>query len=85
MPGYPDAMRILRQSDLVAVVPRSCFGNGMASDHPATAGLESFELPLPLPAFKISAMWHPRLDADPAHRWLRETVVSVCRAAYARR
>ncbi|WP_307283359.1 LysR family transcriptional regulator [Labrys wisconsinensis] len=82
VPGYPDAMRIARRSDLVAVVPRSC---AMASDHPATAGLESFELPLPTPQFKISAMWHPRMDADPAHRWLRETVMSVCRAAYPRR
>ncbi|UVK46296.1 LysR family transcriptional regulator [Mesorhizobium sp. AR07] len=85
VPGYPDAMRIARQSDLVAAVPRSCLGNTMASDHAATAGLESFELPFPMPEFKISAMWHPRLDADPAHRWLRDTVMSVCRAAYPRR
>jgi len=84
VPGYPDAMRLARQSDLVALVPRSCVG-GRASDHPAMAGLASFELPLPLPAFKISAMWHPRMDADPTHRWLRETVISVCRAAYAGR
>jgi hypothetical protein len=26
-------------------------------------------------------MWHPRMDADPAHRWLRDTVVAVCHAA----
>lgn len=84
VPGYPDAMRIARQSDLVAVVPRSCLGNTMTHDPVAAAGLESFELPLPIPAFKISALWHPRLDADPAHRWLRDTVMSVCRAAYPR-
>jgi DNA-binding transcriptional LysR family regulator len=81
VPGYPDAMRIARQSDLVALVPRSC----MVSDHPATSGLESFDVPLPLPRFKISAIWHPRMDADPAHRWLRDTVMSVCRTAYSRR
>ena len=84
VPGYPDAMRIARQSDLVALVPRSCLGNTMTHDPVAAAGLESFELPLPIPEFKISALWHPRLDADPAHRWLRETVISVCRAAYPR-
>ena len=38
-----------------------------------------------VPAFLISAMWHPRLDADPAHRWLRETVVTVCQQAYSGR
>ncbi|WP_267552778.1 LysR family transcriptional regulator [Rhizobium rhizogenes] len=85
VPGYPDAMRIARQSDLVARVPRSCFDNGVTDGHAATAGLQTFELPLPMPEFKISAIWHPRMDADPAHRWLRNTVMSVCRAAYPRR
>jgi DNA-binding transcriptional LysR family regulator len=85
VPGYPDAMRIARQSDLVALVPRSCLGNTMMSDPAATAGLESFDLPLAMPEFTISAMWHPRMDADPAHRWLRDTVMAVCRAAYPRR
>ena len=85
VPGYPDAMRIARQSDLVAIVPLSCIGNSMAHEHSAASGLESFELPLPMPEFKISAMWHPRKDADPSHRWLRETVMSVCRTAYPRR
>ncbi|TIT36048.1 MAG: LysR family transcriptional regulator [Mesorhizobium sp.] len=85
VPGYPDAMRIVRQSELVATVPGSCFASASAGDHASMAGLESFELPLPIPQFKISAMWHPRMDADPAHRWLRDTVMSACRAAYARR
>ena len=84
VPGYPDAMRIARHSDLVALVPRSCLGNSLATDHAATSGLESFQLPVPTPEFKISAMWHPRVDADPAHRWLRDTVMSVCRTAYPR-
>lgn len=85
VPGYPDAMRIARYSDLVALVPRSCLGNSLMSDHAATSGLEGFDLPVPTPEFMISAMWHPRVDADPAHRWLRETVMSVCQQAYPRR
>ncbi len=84
-PGYPDAMRIVRNSDLVALAPRSCLGNSLAPDHAAASGLESFEPPLPTPEFMISAMWHPRMDADPAHRWLRDIVTSVCRKAYPRR
>ncbi|MDT8356731.1 LysR family transcriptional regulator [Roseomonas mucosa] len=82
VPGYPDAMRIARHSELVAMVPRSCLGNGLLGDPTVTSGLEGFGLPVPVPEFLISAMWHPRLDADPAHRWLRETVVTVCRQAY---
>ena len=85
VPGFPDAMRIARHSDLVALVPRSSLGNSRENDHAATAGLRSFELPVRTPEIVISAMWHPRMDADPAHRWLRETVVSVCRTANPRR
>ena len=80
VPGFPDAMRIARHSDLVALVPRSCLGDSLANDQPATAGLQSFELPVRTPEIVISAMWHPRTDADPAHKWLRDTVVAVCRA-----
>jgi DNA-binding transcriptional LysR family regulator len=80
VPGFPDAMRIARHSDLVALVPHSCLGNSLRNDQSATAGLQSFELPVRTPDIVISAMWHPRVDADPAHRWLRDTVVAVCRA-----
>ncbi len=82
VPGFPDAMRIARHSDLIAQVPRSCLGNALASDHAAAQGLQAFDLPVQTPALTISALWHPRVDADPAHRWLREVVMSLCRAAY---
>ncbi|OSQ36774.1 LysR family transcriptional regulator [Thalassospira mesophila] len=85
VPGFPDAMRIARQSDLVALVPQSCVGNKQLPDHDAMSGLASFELPVATPEFKISAMWHPRMDADPAHKWLRNTVMNVCRTTYLHR
>lgn len=82
VPGFPDAMRIARHSDLVALVPRSCLGNALVSDDAARSGLQDFDLPVRTPEFVISAIWHPRVDADPAHRWLRNVVMSLCRAAY---
>ena len=45
------------------------------------AGLRTFELPLALRPFTVSLLWHPRMHADPAHRWLRECVRDVCAAA----
>ena len=81
VPGFPDALRVARQSDLVALVPRSCLGNGLVGTGPLSQGLVSFELPVPTPEILISAMWHPRMDADPAHRWFRDTVIGVCRMA----
>ena len=81
VPDFVNALAIARRSDLVALVSCSCFG---VSD--ATAqGLVEFRLPVPTPEVAIKAMWHPRLDADPAHRWLRETLIETCRVAASER
>ncbi|OYX72776.1 MAG: hypothetical protein B7Y81_05100 [Caulobacter sp. 32-67-35] len=37
-------------------------------------GLVSFSLPIPIPEFAVSLLWHPRMETDPAHRWLRGCV-----------
>lgn len=76
VPGFPDALRIARQSDLVALVTQSCL-----SDPWFEEGLVSFPLPVETPEIAVVALWHPRMEADPAHRWLRETVIAVCRSS----
>jgi DNA-binding transcriptional LysR family regulator len=43
--------------------------------------MHSFSLPMPVPDITVSLLWRPRLDADPAHRWLRVHVQGVCAAA----
>jgi len=80
--SYTSAMQLVRRSDLLAVVPRSCLGNAFMPDYATANGLQSFEPPLPIPAFNVSAIWHPRLDHDPAHRWFRGEVLDLCSAAY---
>ncbi|MEK9809534.1 MAG: hypothetical protein VW362_03750, partial [Candidatus Nanopelagicales bacterium] len=42
------------------------------------AGLHSFPLPVPVPEITVALLWHPRMDADPAHRWLRACVRKAC-------
>jgi len=47
-------------------------------------GLEHFikfvrELPCPSPQVAIGALWHRRLENQPANRWLRELVAAVCK------
>lgn len=74
VPGFSDAMRIARQSDLIALVPSSCFDQA----DPSLEGVTAFDLPVRTPEIAISVMWHPRMDADPGHRWLRETVMATC-------
>jgi DNA-binding transcriptional LysR family regulator len=71
--GFATALALARASDLIASVPERHTGN-------LRAGMHSFSLPLRLPEFTVALMWHPRLDADPAHRWLRGHVRDVCAA-----
>jgi DNA-binding transcriptional LysR family regulator len=82
VPGFPDAMRVAGNSDLIALVPRSSLGNTLVKDQAAALGVRSFALPVRMPDFQISALWHPRVDADPAQRWFRQQVIAVCRLAY---
>lgn len=42
--------------------------------------LRILEPPLPLEPYALSMVWHPRLDADPAHRWFREQLLAVTAA-----
>jgi DNA-binding transcriptional LysR family regulator len=65
--GFAAALALARATDLIATVPERHTGN-------LRAGLHSFRLPAAPPDFTISLIWHPRLDGDPAHRWLRGCV-----------
>lgn len=69
--GFAAALALARQSDLVATVPDRHTAN-------LRDGLHSFALPAPAHEFTVSMLWHPRMDADPAHRWLRGCVREVC-------
>jgi DNA-binding transcriptional LysR family regulator len=71
--SFSTALALARASDLIASVPERQTGS-------LRAGLHSFPLPFPAPEVTISLLWHPRLDADPAHRWLRELVLETCAA-----
>ncbi|MBK8858553.1 MAG: LysR family transcriptional regulator [Opitutaceae bacterium] len=69
--GFSAALALARASDLIASVPERHTGN-------LRAGLHSFPLPVATPELPVSLLWHPRLEADPAHRWLRGLVREVC-------
>ena len=71
--GFSTALALARASDLIASVPERHTGN-------LRAGMHSFPLPVPTPAFTVSLLWHPRMHADPAHRWLRSLVQDTCAA-----
>ena len=69
--SFSVALALARGSDLIASVPERHTGN-------LRDGMHSFALPVAVPGITISMLWHPRMDADPAHRWLRGCVREVC-------
>lgn len=70
--GFATALALARTTDLIATVPERHTGG-------LRAGMHGFALPLVLPEVRIALLWHPRMDADPAHRWLRGLVREACR------
>jgi DNA-binding transcriptional LysR family regulator len=68
--GFSTALALARATELVATVPER---------HTAglRTGMVSFSLPVEVAPFTISLLWHPRMDGDLAHRWLRGCLRSV--------
>jgi DNA-binding transcriptional LysR family regulator len=71
--GFATAIALARSSDLIAAVPER-------HTEKLRADLCAFVLPVATPEFTVSMLFHPRLEADAGHRWLRECVRSVCAA-----
>lgn len=69
--GFATALALARRTMFVATVPDL---------HTAALreGMHTFPLPVRAASFAVSMVWHPRLDADPVHRWLRACMRAVC-------
>lgn len=76
VPGFPTALSVALASDLIAMVPALYLRNQQMTEQ-----LHIFELPFKTRTITVSQMWHPRMENDPGHRWLREKVRAVCRSA----
>lgn len=72
--GFATALALARASDLIASVPER-------HTQSLRVGMHYFPLPVALPEFTVSMLWHPRQDSDQAHRWLRQCVRDICREA----
>ncbi len=69
--SFTSALALASASDMVASVPERHTGN-------LRDGMFSFDLPMPVAPITVSLLWHPRQDADAAHRWLRGCVLAAC-------
>lgn len=69
--GFSSAIALARSSDMIATVPER-------HTRALREGMHTFRLPVPAPEITVSMLWHPRVDGDAAHRWLRRCVREAC-------
>lgn len=69
--SFTAALGLLRGTNLVVTLPDR-FTKGLRH------GLIAFPLPLEIEPISVALVWHPRMDSDPAHRWLRSLLSDIC-------
>jgi len=72
---YLSAAAILVQSDLVVTLSRR-IAQEFVRNHPLVICKPPYDSPL----VRTVMLWHRRLDRHPAHRWLRDVVLSVAKS-----
>lgn len=73
VPNFMSIPNIVAETDLLATLPRA-FCSAL-KDSPIN--LRGYEHPVELPSIDVKLLWHERFQSDPAHKWLRERIVSV--------
>ncbi|MHC6528910.1 LysR family transcriptional regulator [Vibrio proteolyticus] len=68
--SYSSAVALARSTPFIATVPEK-------HTESLRKNMHSFALPFNLPSITISMFWHPRMNADLAHRWLREEILAI--------
>jgi DNA-binding transcriptional LysR family regulator len=69
LPSFLGLGRIVAQTTFIATVPEKFASAVMAGEH-----LQVLPCPFALSSFGVKQHWHERYHADPANRWLRQTM-----------
>jgi DNA-binding transcriptional LysR family regulator len=72
VPFFNVAINMVSGTNLIATVPKR-----MAMDYAQNPQLKIIKAPKPLDAFSYLMVWHPRMNSDAAHIWLRQIIVEV--------
>lgn len=72
VPYFAVAFALLKQGDLVAILP-----SRLAQSQAAAFGLSVCELPFDVPGYDLELSWHLRTDNHPAHGWLRQLILQA--------
>ena len=71
-PGFLAVPFIIRRAPVITTMP-----SRLARYFSETFGLATSPVPVDLPSFTISLLWHASFDNDPGHLWLRQTVTKL--------
>ncbi|WP_165947336.1 LysR family transcriptional regulator [Micromonospora sp. 15K316] len=74
MPFHMLAPHALTGTDLVLTFPERLVGR-----YADLSGIAMVAGPSEIGTMVYRMAWHPRMDGDPVHRWLRDTVIAVAR------
>ncbi|MFE6616976.1 LysR family transcriptional regulator [Amycolatopsis sp. NPDC057786] len=69
VPTSAVAAFLVASSDYIGLAPQR-----LAEQYGRSLGIRWFPIPADLPPIEVCQLWHARLDADPAQRWLRDTI-----------
>jgi DNA-binding transcriptional LysR family regulator len=72
VPYHAAAPGLVPGTSLVATIPAR-----LAARHTGDPGIAVVPAPLEVQDMSYQMVWHPRLDGDPAQRWLRDTIRAV--------
>lgn len=72
VPTFFHALSMVSGTDMVTIVPHRLF-----EIHKDYLQLKALPAPIELLELNETAMWHPRSEADPGHRWLRDVMSAV--------
>jgi DNA-binding transcriptional LysR family regulator len=71
-PYFASAAWIIENSDLILTLPKR-----LAHRVVKISQTRLLRPPIELVAFRYIQVWHPRMDGDPAHQWLRRLMATV--------
>jgi len=80
VPHFASIPFVVAESDLIATVPELT-----AARFAKHLKLQVLPVPIAIPPFRMTMLWHERMEADLAHTWLRELIVETALGAQAPR
>jgi DNA-binding transcriptional LysR family regulator len=75
VPHFASVPFLVSGTDLIATVPVR-----LARQFSRQLKLQILPVPLSLPQFRLTLLWHERHHTDPAHRWMRNFIIEMAAA-----